>query len=93
MTSIKILQDRIAILEKELADQKAKFPDDWVFYGLDAKQKERYSTFRKDRLKAVPDESVSGGRFTVQFTPTSIGTVVVVSDGDVELDLSDYSDW
>ena len=36
-----------------------------------------------------------GGRFTYSFSPTSIGTVVKVSDciTGKELDVTDYQDW
>jgi len=89
------LQDQIRLLEKELADQKAKFPEECLWFCLNPGQKERYSAFQKERLEEVPDKSTSGGRFTIRFTPTGIGTAVRVSDcvGDHELDLSDYSDW
>ena len=93
---IETLQNRIAELEQELGDQKAKFPDGWLWFFLDQSQQERLQAFRKERLEDVPDESTSGGRFTIHFTPTGIGTAVCVSDcvGEKnELDLTDFSTW
>lgn len=36
-----------------------------------------------------------GGRYTYSFTPTSLGTVVKVSDAitKTEIDLSNYEEW
>lgn len=36
-----------------------------------------------------------GGRFTYQFTPTTLGTVVKVIDNleNDEIDLTDYNSW
>lgn len=38
---------------------------------------------------------VSGGRFTYQFTPTTLGLVVQVLDNldKTSLDVSDYEEW
>lgn len=38
----------------------------------------------------------SGGRFTYSFTPTSIGTVITVSDAMEQkdkIDITDYENW
>jgi hypothetical protein len=36
-----------------------------------------------------------GGRYTYEFTPTNLGTVVKVKDNlkKIELDLTDYDSW
>ena len=47
------------------------------------------------REDGFPVGGAIGGRWTYQFTPTSLGTVVKVIDGISKevLDLSDYEDW
>lgn len=48
------------------------------------------------REKVSPSfKTATGGRFTYEFTPTSVGTVVVIRDAHnrAKINLSDYKNW
>jgi len=61
---------------------------------IDAKVMEQQKRTRMERPGGAY-YGVSGGGYTYSFTPTSLGTVVKVTNGltgDV-LDITDYDDW
>lgn len=65
-----------------------------MFY-LDDSQLKRISDWIKEKQKDNRSTGAIGGRFTYNFTPTTIGAVVVVIDNltKEELDVSDYESW
>lgn len=78
-------------------------------FSLDKIQQEKLAAWKKAQDGKVmeqqkgtkfehPDEAYygcSGGAYTYEFTPTSLGLVVVVRNGmtEEEIDLSDYDSW
>jgi hypothetical protein len=63
-------------------------------FALDAEQREKLNEWIKK--KDLEEYSgASGGRFTYQFTPTSLGLVAKVIDNlkHDEIDLTDYACW
>lgn len=62
-------------------------------FGLDADQEKKlnqwYAQLKEEYTGAI------GGRLTFCFTPTGIGTVVIVKDAVTkkEIDLTDYDSW
>ena len=61
-------------------------------FKLDIDQQEKLNKWIKDRIKYV---GPCGGQFTYSFTPTTIGTVIRVTDcvSKETIDLSDYKTW
>ena len=57
---------------------------------------EQVAKFEKWR-KTLPPSSLkyTGGRYTISFNPTGIGTIVKVLDNKskAELDLTEYENW
>lgn len=66
--------------ELNMTDKQQSQANEWIKKQLDEKPKS---------VGAI------GGRFTYSFTPTSLGTIVTVSDNSTKdsLDLTDYSSW
>ena len=78
-------------------------------FSLDETQQEKLAVWKKEQDAKVieqqkgtqyehPGEAYygcSGGAYTYEFTPTSLGLVVVVRNEvtDEEIDLSDYDGW
>lgn len=64
-------------------------------FNLNKDQLEKLNIWQREIIRLTPDNSVSGGRFTYSFTPTSLGEIIVVKEyytGD-EIDLSEYDNW
>ena len=78
-------------------------------FSLDKIQQEKLAKWRKSQDVKVMEQQkgtkfehsneayygCSGGAYTYEFTPTSLGLVVVVRNGmtEEEIDLSDYDSW
>ncbi len=60
-----------------------------------AEQEHAIQKWIAKRLRKKAYTGATGGRFTYHFCPTSIGTVVTVTDGvtNVTKDFTDYGDW
>jgi hypothetical protein len=56
---------------------------------------EQYNKFLEWSKNHPKSRAVDGAMYTWHFTPTSIGTVVIVSknNGKDRLDLTDYENW
>ena len=57
---------------------------------------EKWIKTHKCKLKDPSKQGAIGGRFTYQFTPTSMGIITVVKCAcgkDLDLDLTDYKSW
>jgi hypothetical protein len=64
------------------------------FELTESEQKKLDKWMKKKNLNLY--EGTIGGRFTYSFTPTSIGTIVVVKDAmeqKDEINLTDYDAW
>lgn len=87
---IKTLQDEVEKLTKQL-DRINSHP---LKFGID---KAEYAKFKewKDKKDLEKYTGAIGGRFTYEFTPTSLGIVIKVRDSmdKDEIDLTDYNMW
>ena len=79
-----------------MSDNKEKFYEDRTFV-LSAEQHKKYDEWRKEKNKKNGEAYVGaivgaiGGAYSFCFTPTGIGTMVVVKCADgTELDLTEY---
>lgn len=64
-------------------------------FTLTAEQKEKIKTWQDSR-EPRKYAGASGGRWTYEFTPTSLGVIVAVRDGMLDkasIDVSDYESW
>ena len=63
-------------------------------FKLTKKQAEKLNEWSNQKDLTIYTGAI-GGRFTYQFTPTSIGVVVRVIDNidKTEIDLSEYDEW
>jgi hypothetical protein len=59
-------------------------------FNLTKEQYEKASIWMKEREKY---SGAIGGQFSFVFSPTSIGMVASVTDGNESLDLTDYDLW
>ena len=59
-------------------------------FAMDEKQRQKFEEWRQSKKKE--GMVAIGGRFSFVFTPTGIGTFIVVrcADDNTELDLTDY---
>lgn len=66
-----------------------------ISFTMTYEQKEKLETWKSAHTKTCnPNEGAIGGRWTYRFTPTSIGTALVVQCCCKEsVDISDYEDW
>jgi hypothetical protein len=65
-------------------------------FAMTDDETERAVTFTNDHRPVCPikDTGAIGGRFTYEFTPTGLGTCVVVTCVcGAELNITDYRDW
>lgn len=64
-------------------------------FRLNRTEERRANAFVKKHLHSCPDDSTSGGKITLHFTPTGIGTVIKITCGKCNKikDISDYSLW
>lgn len=63
-------------------------------FELTAKEQDKLNIWMATKDLLIYTGTI-GGRFTYQFTPTSLGVIVKVLDGldKTEIDLTDYSDF
>jgi len=67
-----------------------------VTFTLSAEQHKKYDEWRKEKNKKEGEVYVGaiGGAYSFCFTPTGLGTMVVVKCADgTELDLTEYEYW
>jgi hypothetical protein len=66
-------------------------------FNLDKEQQQKLSDWQaeQDTLLESTYAGAIGGRFTYSFTPTSLDTIVKVTDGltNNTIDLTDYDSW
>lgn len=59
-------------------------------FNLSEDQLKKADEWMKQREKYV---GAIGGQFTFKFTPTGLGVIVVISDAEGSLDLTNYDLW
>ena len=63
-------------------------------FGIEGKEKEAVVQFCKEHRHSHGEVGAIGGSFTYSFTPTTIGTAVVVKCVcGAELNATDYEAW
>ena len=68
-------------------------------FKLNKEQTEKYQEWKKEHdvictVSKSNDIGAIGGRFTFQFTPTSLGTITIVKCAcGGNIDLTEYGDW
>ena len=64
-------------------------------FTLSPEDAARVATFKAMVEKKIgkPNAGAIGGATTYEFTPTSLGTVIIVRHFGEELDLTDYEAW
>lgn len=65
-----------------------------VLFKVKYEEHKKDCKFFKNSKNGIPKTGAIGGSLTYNFTPTSIGTVVMVSCAcGHEMDLTDYGEW
>ena len=64
-------------------------------FELDETETQRFEDWKKKQKATDPQIATLGERWTFMFTPTGLGTIVVVKDNLLkeELDLTDWENW
>lgn len=65
-------------------------------FELDKEDLEKFKDWKKKQLnKNSSNCGMVGGRWTIMFTPTGIGTIISIKDNKLneELDITDYDSW
>ena len=94
--AIDVLQDRIRDLERQLDEQKKRYPENYLWFCLDADERTKYVEWRDRMDKEHPaDDGAIGGRYSIVFSPTSLGTMAKGVDTFTkkEISLTDTSQW
>lgn len=65
-----------------------------VRFELDEKQARAAAEFRSTHPCPLKDVGAIGGKYTYEFTPTTVATAAVLKCGcGAKIDLSDYENW
>lgn len=94
--AIEALQDRIRDLERQLDDHKKHYPENYLWFCLDADERTMYVEWRDRMDREHPaDDGAIGGRYSIVFSPTSLGTMAKGFDSFTkeEISLTDTSQW
>lgn len=66
------------------------YSENALSFHLSDKQTEHAKKWMDERRKYV---GAIGGQFTYEITPTGLGYVIKITDGEETLDLTDYDLW
>ena len=67
-----------------------------ISFEMNEKESKAYDKFvTKSWKKKATDSTAIGGRFSVEFTPTSLGNIVIAIDNQrgKRRDITDYECW